>query len=396
MISPSQCGSSSQPTADRPLLLALALVDAGTWGRIYPEDWLTPLGISVLSQWVQPLQIRTGCNPDGTEQWEERSSPLLSLNGAGEPSGTSLRWGKFISLCILITLINVVPKKGIWSSFLPGTRQTHKTLLIKQTAYVGGRAWKLWDVLKRSNCKNCLFVGMDFHLSSFTSDSYQQNQDFLLSKQSCLWTKKSFANSFTCMPVFMLSESYCSTGISTALLFPWLGLVQTQPPVQAPQATSPSWLPTAFKTDNEDNEFWNSPFSCCDPLPADSSLQDIPWKFSLDQQCKFILWPVPSKTNIKVVLRLLDSGFFVGSRSGLCPSGQHPTLFQQVFIFKTAPYVLIPHVRAHSTCQDFLLTKIVFWWASEQKFELQRSSNQVSVMSEAQKSTIQDSGPIAV
>lgn len=190
----------------------------------------------------------------------------------------------------------------------------------------------------------------------------------------------------------MLCESYCNTGTSPLLLFPWQRLVQTQPPVQAPQATSPSWLPTALKTDNE---FWNSPFSCCAPLPADSSLQDIQRKFSLDQQCKFILWPVPSKTNVKVILRLIDSGFLVGCRSGLGPCGPHPTLFQQVFIFQTAPRVLIQHLRAHNTRHDFLLTKIVFLRASEQKFELQKSSNQVLVMSEVQRSTIQDSGPTA-
>lgn len=83
MISPLECSSSSQPAADRSMLPALALEGARTWGRIYPKSWLTPLGISVLSWLVQPLQIRTGCNPAGTEQWEERSSPLLlSLNSA--------------------------------------------------------------------------------------------------------------------------------------------------------------------------------------------------------------------------------------------------------------------------------------------------------------------------
>lgn len=99
---------------------------------------------------------------------------------------------------------------------------------------------------------------------------------------------------------------------------------------------------------------------------------------------------------MKVVLRLIDSGFFVGSRSDLGPSGPHPTLFQPVFIFQTAPYVLIQHLRAHNTRHYFLLTRIVFLRASEQKFELQKSSNQVLAMSEAQKSTIQDSGPTAV
>lgn len=69
-------------------------------------------------------------------------------------------------------------------------KHTRAYWLNRQRAYVGGRAWKLWDVLKRSTCKSCLFVGMDFHLSSFSSDSYQQNQDFLLSKQNCRYGQR--------------------------------------------------------------------------------------------------------------------------------------------------------------------------------------------------------------
>lgn len=66
--------------------------------RNYPKGCLTPLGRSVLSQWVQPLWIRAGCVPAGTERWEERSSPpLLSLNSTiWGPLGTPLRWGKLI------------------------------------------------------------------------------------------------------------------------------------------------------------------------------------------------------------------------------------------------------------------------------------------------------------
>lgn len=155
-------------------------------------------------------------------------------------------------------------------------------------------------LLKRSTCKNWLFFfffffGRDFCLSTFTSDSCHQKQDFLLSKQNCLYGQRSPLPSWP--PVCQFQGSSHSTWTSTMLLFPWLGLVETvtQRAVLYRHRTGMS---TVLKTDSE---YWKLTFSCSAALwlGKGRGLQEIRWRLFLEEKCKFIFWPVPSETNFK-------------------------------------------------------------------------------------------------
>lgn len=89
--------------------------------------------------------------------------------------------------------------------------------------YVGERAWKPWDILKRSTRKNWYFFWQGF-LPLYSQNWFLSPKSRLpvVKTKLPLWMEKSFAKLITCM-----QGSSHSTWTSTALLFPWLGLVQT-------------------------------------------------------------------------------------------------------------------------------------------------------------------------
>lgn len=153
--------------------------------------------------------------------------------------------------------------------------------------YVGERAWKPWDTLKRSTCKNWFF-------GKISASLHSHSMPVTKIKTSCCQNKTGSMGREVLGQSWSPACQWQGAPVSMARTSPESYTESCAGQAQKWEPASPSCMSTALKTDSE---FCNLTFSCSAPLWAgkDGGLEEIQWRLFLDEKCKSMSDQCPLK-----------------------------------------------------------------------------------------------------